>query len=103
MEVENLWTSDVDLSAVLATIDVSLQISCWRHSEVCSHSSQALDKGDEKLPCDAKVAAQTLLHILYALPSPLIPDIHRTLCTSVKERDDAFGVLEKVPSVHANV
>lgn len=64
---------------------------------------QALDSGAESLPGDARATAQALLHILYTLPTKLIPPEQRAECQAVQERDDAFAVVEQVVGVHGNV
>ena len=62
-----------------------------------------MDIGEEEIPGTPKDAAQALLHILYALPSPLVPESERAECQAATERFGAFGIIEKLPSLHANV
>lgn len=83
MGVERLWTTEVDYPATLAVMD-------------------ALDTGSD-LPDNIHAIANALLHILYALPEPLVPKSQTWRCRLVMTRDDAYTVVEKVPGVHANV
>ncbi|KAL1409612.1 hypothetical protein Q8F55_003607 [Vanrija albida] len=82
--VDKLWTGEADATQVLDIID-------------------ALDSGADSLPGDARATAQALLHILYTLPTKLIPPEQRAECQAVQERDDAFAVVEKIAGVHGNV
>ncbi len=47
--------------------------------------------------------ANALLHILYALPTPLVAESEKWACRLVMTRDDAYAVVEQVQGVHANV
>lgn len=82
--VPKLWTGARDVTAMLEVLD-------------------ALDSGAESLPGSTCAAAHALLHILAALRDPLVPLLQQQACTAAKERYAAFGAVEKIPSIHANV
>ncbi|WVW81619.1 hypothetical protein I302_103614 [Kwoniella bestiolae CBS 10118] len=64
---------------------------------------ECLDTGNE-LPGDqSKLISSALLHLLTALPSPLLPTSHHTSCLAAEDRDAAFAVLEGVPQINTNV
>ncbi|BEJ11943.1 hypothetical protein CspHIS471_0204030 [Cutaneotrichosporon sp. HIS471] len=83
MVVERLWTTTPDYPAVMAVID-------------------ALDTG-APLPDNMHAIANALLHILYALPVPLVSETEEWVCRLIMSRDDAYAVVESIQGVHANV
>jgi hypothetical protein len=95
-DVEKLWTDEINLPAMLDVLEVS-------YNTCVPTNSQALDTGAKDIPGTPKDAAQTLLHILYALPTPLVPESQRAACQAANDRYAAFNAVEKVPSIHANV
>lgn len=83
-ETPGLWTSTVPLEEVLAVID-------------------ALDSGDDVIPGSPQAVAHALLFVLYKLSSPLIPRKMHILCKTVMSRDEVYAIVERIPSVNANV
>ncbi|WWC85634.1 uncharacterized protein L201_000500 [Kwoniella dendrophila CBS 6074] len=64
---------------------------------------QCLDGGAELPEDEPKVISLALLHLLAALPTPLLPTSHHTSCLTAADRDAAFAVLEGVPQINTNV
>jgi len=64
---------------------------------------QALD-ADTPLPdCPPSTILHTLIHLLAALPTPLVPNDLQQQCCAAEDRDDGFAILEGVEGVHTNV
>ncbi|ORY31996.1 Endonuclease/exonuclease/phosphatase [Naematelia encephala] len=82
--VTDLWTTHVDLKAVLSLVEV-------------------LNSGSPLSSDDPRLVAATLLHILFTLPSPLVPLKHQYSCIRASDRDEAFASLEDVGAVNTNV
>ena len=64
---------------------------------------QALD-ADAPLPdCAPATISHTLVHLLAALHTPLVPTDLQQQCCAAEDRDDGFAILEGVEGVHTNV
>ncbi|WWC67008.1 uncharacterized protein I206_100915 [Kwoniella pini CBS 10737] len=79
--IEGLWAGDADFRDVI----------------------ESLDTGDELPEDQPRIVSLALLHLLTALPTPLLPVTHHTSCLTAEDRDAAFAVLEGVPQVNTNV
>ncbi|WWD06010.1 hypothetical protein V865_004095 [Kwoniella europaea PYCC6329] len=79
--VEGLWVENDDVRAII----------------------ECLDTGDELPDDQAKLISLALLHVLTALPTPLLPSSHHMSCLAAEDRDAAFAVLEGVPQINTNV
>ncbi|KAK8845296.1 hypothetical protein IAR55_006009 [Kwoniella newhampshirensis] len=79
--VEGLWTEDVEVGDVIECIDTGKDLPAGREKQVAS----------------------SLLHLLAAMPAPLLPTSHHADCLKAEDRDAAFAVLEGVPQIHTNV
>ncbi|WVQ93909.1 hypothetical protein IAU59_000987 [Kwoniella sp. CBS 9459] len=75
----------------------------WVKKEDIRDVIECLDTGAVLPNGSAKEISIALLHILTALPTPLLPVSHHTSCLSAQDRDAAFAVLEGVPQINTNV
>ncbi|WVF66286.1 hypothetical protein IAT40_001026 [Kwoniella sp. CBS 6097] len=75
----------------------------WLDKEDVRDIIECLDTGAALPGESAKKISVALLHILTALPTPLLPAFHHTICLSAEDRDAAFAVLEGVPQINTNV
>ncbi|OCF71352.1 hypothetical protein I204_07979 [Kwoniella mangroviensis CBS 8886] len=75
----------------------------WVESGDVRATIECLDTGDELPDDQAKSISLALLHVLTALPTPLLPSSHHTSCLAAEDRDAAFAVLEGVPQINTNV
>ncbi|WWC57979.1 uncharacterized protein I303_100514 [Kwoniella dejecticola CBS 10117] len=64
---------------------------------------ESLDSGSDLPENQASIVSLALLHLLTALPTPLLPVSHHTSCLTAEDRDAAFAVLEGVPQINTNV
>ncbi|OCF43755.1 hypothetical protein I317_02359 [Kwoniella heveanensis CBS 569] len=79
--VEDLWVANQDVRDIIECLDTGVALP------------------EES----ARTISVALLHILTALPTPLLPISHHTPCLSAEDRDAAFAVLEGVPQINTNV
>ncbi|WRT63490.1 uncharacterized protein IL334_000395 [Kwoniella shivajii] len=75
----------------------------WVETSDIREIIECLDTGAEFPADQAKTISIALLHILTALPTPLLPASHHATCSEAEDRDSAFAVLEGVPQINTNV
>ena len=98
--VTDLWAGGEDLSGMLSVIEVGSSLALFYLS---AQTKQCLDTASPLPPNDAASVSNALLHLLGALPTPLVPLGHEEVCKEARDRDDAFAALEGISQVHTNV